>query len=50
MQIMIDTREKQHAIKRILSEFEKHGMRSMYLKRTCLKLLRLLMKKDFQGI
>lgn len=29
MQIMIDTREKQHAIKRILSEFEKHGIQSI---------------------
>lgn len=29
MQIMIDTREKQHAIKRILSEFEKHGVQSI---------------------
>ena len=29
MQIMIDTREKQHAIKRILSEFVKHGIQSI---------------------
>jgi len=29
VQIMIDTREKQHAIKRILSEFEKHGVQSI---------------------
>ena len=29
MQIMIDTREKQHAIKRILSEFEKHSIQSI---------------------
>lgn len=29
MQIMIDTREKQHAIKRILSEFEEQGIQSI---------------------
>ena len=29
MQIMIDTREKQHAIKRILSEFEEQGVQSI---------------------